>query len=233
MEQKMNDTDMITTWQKNKDPELFANMMHRYTPVVHKFTNMYGNTGVSKEALKTKAMTQLVKSFNSYNPDNGTQPITHIYNNMKKLNRIASESLTSGHIPETRSLKAATFKTSVSNLEDRLGREPSNAEISDELGWNQKEVARMTHELTGETTASNAEFDFYGNSSTSTSVDKGLADYMYLDLDGKDKVIFEHTFGYAGKPILNNKDIAKKLKTNEMAVSRAKKKMANIIKEYR
>jgi len=228
-----NDLEWIDKWQKKRDPEAFSNLLSRFNPVVTKFVNQFGNTGVSKHALKAKAHTQLIKSLDTFNPNAGTQPITHIYNNMKKLNRMAAESLTSGHIPEERSLKLATFKTSVDNLTDRLGRDPAIDEIADELVWNKKEVARMQSELGGETTASNADFDFYGNSTTMVSRDKELADYLYSELDGEHKVIFEHTFGYGGQPILSNKELAKKLNTNEMFVSRAKKKMGSKLKEYR
>jgi len=229
----MDEIEMIENWQKTKDPAMFGKLMVRYNPVVHKFANQYSGTGVSKNALTTKARAQLIKSLNTYNPKAGTQPITHVYNNMKKLNRMASESLTSGHIPEARSLKIATYKTTVDNMKDRLGRDPSVQEVSEELKWDPVEVGRMNSELTGETTASKADFDFYGNSTQGTSADKELVDYMYVGLKGQDKIIFEHTFGFGGKPILKNKEIAKKLNTNEMAVSRTKKRLANQLKEYR
>ena len=229
----MNDIEKIEEWQKSRDPGLFAELITRYNPLVMKFTNQYANTGVSKGAIKTKARAQMVKSLNTYDSSAGTQPITHMYNNLKKLNRMASESLVSGHIPESRSLKMATYKTSVDNLTDRYGREPNTDEIADELKWAKKEVVRMNSELTGETTASNAEFDFFGNSNQQKSKDMELVDYMYSDLNGKDKVIFEHSLGYGGKSMLNNKEIAKKLNTHEMDISRTKKRLAKKIKEYR
>jgi DNA-directed RNA polymerase specialized sigma subunit len=174
-----------------------------------------------------------MKSFDSYNPDMGTQPSTYVWNNLQKVQRLASESLTSGHIPEYRNLKRATFTTVRDNLTDRLGYEPSVDDMADELGWSKKEVGRMNNELGGEVTASGAEFDFYGNSTSKQSTDKPLVDYLYHELEGKNKVIFEHTFGYGGKPILTNKEIAKKLNTNEMAIHRAKKAMGEKIQSYR
>ena len=224
---------MIEHWQKTKDPETFGKLMIRWNPVVTKFTNQYGQSGVSKNAVNAQARTQLIKSMSTYNSNAGTQPITHIYNGMKKLNRTANESLTSGHIPEARSIQMATYRSSVDNMADRFGRDPNIDEIADELGWDKKEVVRMNSELNGETTASNAEFDFYGNAVSMTSEDKMLADYMYQELDGKDKLIFEHTFGYGGKPILNNKELASKAGTNEMAINRAKKSMSNRLRSYR
>ena len=90
----------------------------------------------------------------------------------------------------------------------------------------------MNEELAGEVTASNAEFDFYGNARQFENKDMALANYLYNELEGKDQVIFEHTFGYGGKSILKNKELAKKLKTNEMFIHRAKKRLADKIREY-
>lgn len=227
------DQENILQWQKTKDPQLFADLVVRYQPVVNKVVGQYRTVGVSPATLRAEATTQLIKSFKSYDPKHGTQPTTHVWNNLKKVQRVASESLMSGHIPENRALKRSTFTIVRDNLEDRLGREPSTSEISDEIGWNQKEVARMSHELGGEATASKASFDFYGNAITKEQPDKALVDYMYFDSSGPDQVILEHTFGYAGKPILNNKQIAKKLRKNEMWVHRAKKRLSQQAQSYR
>jgi DNA-directed RNA polymerase specialized sigma subunit len=188
---------------------------------------------VSPATLRAQAHAELFKSFQTYDPSRGTQPTTHIWNNLQHISRIATESLTSGHIPEARNLKRSTYTTVKTNLADQLGYEPSVDEIADELKWDREEVGRMESELGGEVTASGAKFDFYGNATTQEGGDKALADYLYNDLSGPDKTIFEHTFGYGGKPILNNKGIAKRLNISEMAVGRSKKRMANKIKEYR
>jgi len=232
-ESKQRDIDNIREWQRTKSPELFANMVIRYQPVVNSVVNRYSTVGIAPATLRAQATSQLIKAFKTYKPDAGAQPTTHIWNNLQKVQRIATESQLSGHIPEHRNLKRATFTIVKQNLEDRQGYEPNLSELSDELGWNKKETARMLNEVHGETTASNAEFDFYGNSTTKEHSDKALVDYLYQELDGKDKVIFEHTFGYGGKPVLNNKDIAKKLKTNEMFVHRSKKRLSKRVKGMR
>ncbi len=229
----LDDREKIVQWQKSKDPKLFANLIIRYQPVVNSVVNRYSTVGVAPATLRAQATSQLVRAFKSYNPDKGAQPTTHIWNNLQKVQRIASESQISGHIPEHRNLKRATFTIVKQNLEDRLGYEPNTDELSDELNWNKKETARMLNEVHGETTASNAAFDFYGNSVTKEHKDKALVDYLYHELDGKDKVIFEHTFGYAGKPVLSNKEMAKKLRVNEMFVHRTKKKLSNRVREMR
>jgi DNA-directed RNA polymerase specialized sigma subunit len=227
------DVNKIMEWQKSRDPKLFAELTIRYQPVVNSVVNKYSTVGVAPATLRAQATSQMIRAFNTYKPDKGAQPTTHIWNHLQKVQRIASESQLSGHIPEHRNLKRSTFVITKQNLEDRLGYEPSVQDMAEELVWNKKEVGRMMNEIQGETTASNAEFDFYGNSSTNESSDKALTDYLYQELSGKDKVIFEHTFGYGGKKILNNKQISKKIRTNEMFVHRSKKRLANKIREMR
>ena len=229
----MDDKQQLTEWQKTHDPSLFANLIIRYQPVLNSVVNKFKTTGLPVATLKAEATTQLIKSFESYNPNMGTQPTTHIWNGLQKVQRLASESLMSGHIPEVRNMKKSTFTIIQDNLTDQLGREPNNAEMADELGWNIKEVDRMQSEMKGETTASNAPFDFYGSSTRGESKDKILIDYLYNELHGPEKVILEHTIGYGGKKILNNKEIAEKLNINEMQVHRMKKSMAERIKRMR
>jgi len=229
----MDETQKILEWQKTKDPNLFAELVVRYQPIVNSVVNKYKTWGVSVPTLRTKANTQMIKALQSYKADAGAAPSTHIWNNLQKVQRIAGGSLQSGHIPENRNMKRITFQTVRENLNDQLGYEPSTTQMADALKWDVREVGRMNSELGGEVTASEAEFDFYGNSTTTGNRDKALADYLYLELSDKDKVIFEHSFGYAGKKRMTNKEIAKKLKTNEMAITRAKKRMGAKIRGYR
>ena len=227
------DIAKIKDWQKTGNENKLSELIIRYQPIVHSITNRYRTTGVAPATLRAKANSQLLKAFKSYDSSKGASPVTHIWNNLQKVQRTATESLQSGHIPEYRNLKKSTFTIVIDNLTDQLGREPSVSEMADELGWSQSEVGRMNNELSGEITASGAEFDFYGNAVTQEPKDKLLADYLYHELDNKDKIIFEHTFGYGGKKILKNKELAIKLHTNEMAIHRSKNRLADKIRSYR
>jgi DNA-directed RNA polymerase specialized sigma subunit len=229
-----NDSDvkMLNQW-KAGDENALTSLMIRFQPIVASVVNKYKTVGVAPATLRAKANSQLLRAFKTYNPDKGASLVTHTWNNLQKVQRVATESLQSGHIPEYRNLKKSTFTIVRDNLTDQLGREPSVLEMADELSWSQAEVGRMNAELAGEITASGAEFDFYGNAVTKEPKDKLLADYLYHELNNKDKVIFEHTFGYGGKKILNNKELADKLHTNEMFVHRSKNRLAEKIRSYR
>jgi len=227
------DREMLAEWQRTHDPKLFMELSARYQPVVNSVVNKFKTLGLPPATLRAHANAQMFKAFGTFDPSRGTQPMTHIWNSLQKVHRVAISTQMSGKIPEARNLKRAVFSTVKMNLTDQRGYEPSATEMADELGWSVKEVGRMNSELAGEVSASKAAFDFYGNSVTKEHKDKALVDYMYHELDGPEKVVFEHTFGYAGKPMLNNKEIAKVLGTNEMAVHRMKKKMSQKIQSYR
>jgi len=229
----MDDKEQVLEWQKTKDPMLFANLSIRYRPIINSVVNKFKTTGLPPATLRAHATTQMIKALESYDPDQNTQFSTHLWNNLQKVQRVASESLMSGHVPENRNLQRATFTNIKENLTERLGREPAVDELSEEMHWNRKEVGRMLSEMKGEVTASEAPFDFYGNASVTPHHDKELADYLYTELSGPQKVIFEHTFGYGGKPILNNKEIAEKLHKNEMWIHRQKQSMSQRIQEMR
>ena len=228
-----NDKEQLLEWQKTKSPELFAALYGRYQPLIGSVVSKYRTTGLAPATLRANANVQLLKAFESYDGSHNTQPITHIYNALNKVQRLASESLLSGHIPEARNMKRATFAIVKENLQDQLGREASVDELSDELAWSPRETQRMLSEEKGETTASGAAFDFYGSSTKQMPKDVELIQYMYHELNPTQKIIFEHTFPYYGKQQMNNKELAKILSTSEMAIHREKKKMSDKIKSYR
>lgn len=228
-----NDSDAVVHWQKSRDPMLLSELLLRFKPAIISSSNKYGTTGMSPFALRANATDHAIKALSSYDPSHGTSPNTHIMYALQSVQRGARESLMSGSIPEYRHGKMATYMTVRQNMIDQYGRDPTHDEMADELSWSPREVARMEKELGGEVGASKAESDFFGHSTTMEHQDRTLAELLYPTLAPKEKTIMEHTFGIGGKPILNNKEIAHKLGTYEMDITRTKRKLAAKIAEHR
>ena len=230
----MTEVEKVLKWQETKDPKLFKELINAYAPIRASVVNRYRTTGLNTKSLETEAMTQNIRALKTFKASGGAQPSTHIHNNLKKVYRHANESLMSGHVPEARGMQLSTYKILKENLKDQHGYEPNTKMMADEMGWSLKETARAEKELHGETTASSAEFDFYGNSKQQKSSDKQIADYLYHDLKDDEKTVYEYTFGLGGKPELKkNKDIAKAMGVNEMFVSRKKKAISKKIENAR
>jgi len=58
-----------------------------------------------------------------------------------------------------------------------------------------------------------------------------VLDYIYYDLDPKDKLIFQHRTGYQGAPVMKVVDLAKKIKMSPSAVSSRAFKIAKTIQK--
>ena len=101
----MTDADKILEWQRTKDPALFLDILKKFNPMIHKTVNQYQTTGLAKPTLQTRAKAEFINAISTYNPEYKTKPSTHIWNNLRKVQRTASESITSGRIPEHRNLK--------------------------------------------------------------------------------------------------------------------------------
>lgn len=227
------DSDAIHHWQQSRDPALLGELIYRFQPHVGYVTSKYKSTGMNPAALRATANANVIKALETYQSGHNTQPSTHVFNYLQKVQRSARESLLSGSIPEQRSLKAATFNTVKQNFIDQFGREPTHSELADELSWAPKEVERMENELGGEVGASKAESDFFGHSTSVEHKDMALAEYLYQELDHRQRQIYDYTFGAHGMPKLSNKEIANKLGTYEMEITRIKRKMGDKIRANR
>lgn len=227
------DQDAVVHWQKTNDPNLLAEMMVRFRPVVASVANRYMTTGMSPAAVKTSAQTHMLKALRTYDPSFGSSPSTYITSSLQSIQRGARNSLISGSIPEHRNMRAATYNTVKQGFIDQFGRDPSHTELADELSWAPREVERMEKELGGEVGASKAESDFFGHSTSVEHQDRALVDFLYQEVGQREKTILEHTFGIGGKKILSNKDLAAKLNTYEMDITRTKRKLGQRVAENR
>ena len=219
--------------QMDNDDRAFQ-LMTSFQPLIHSQVNKFRNSGLPPSVLGAEGQRLAFDALKSYNPNKGAALNTHIINNMRNIHRLVQQNQQVGKIPEARGMKMVTYKNVRSNLEDQISREPSVDEMADAMGWSLAETDRMEREIHGELTTGKIEgAEFYGEANTRANKDIETMRYLYKELFGNDKVIFEHTFGYGGKPILNNKDIAVKLHTNEMAITRAKRKLAQKAQTYR
>jgi len=221
-------------WKKDKDELKLLQLIESYQPLVHHTVSKFRTSGLPGSALQAEGNKLLIKSLESYSPDRGAALNTHIHNNLRNIQRYVYDHRQAGHIPEARNLKRSTFLTVRSNLEDRFGREPHIDEMADEMDWSVGETERMSKEVRGELLTSKIEgSDLYGMRTSAPRRDVETARYMYEGMPaGQEKEIMAHTFGFDNKPILSNIELARKMNTNPMAITRAKQKIATQFKGF-
>lgn len=215
-------------WHKSKSQETLGHLLDSVAPIIASTVKKFETVPLPPSAIAAEAKKQAINAFGSYDPKAGASIGTHVYNYMQKVNRFVYEHQNIGRIPEHRIVQIGTFQGVNNELREKLGREPSVTELSDELRWSHAEVERMHRELKREIPESavqDVDFSF-----TQTSDAQNILQFIYYELSGQEKVVFEYLTGYAGKPKLSEDEIAVRIGATRERVKKIKAKIAAKIK---
>jgi LAS superfamily LD-carboxypeptidase LdcB len=107
--------------------------------------------------------------------------------------------------PETKTLLFHAYNSANNELRDRLGREPTAAELSDHLAWSPKKLEAFQRQ------AGRREYIESEEHPDQVDQDDDLVHFIYHDLSPLQQKIFEYRTGYMGSSIMSGKDIMDKL----------------------
>ncbi len=155
------------------------------------------------------------KAAESFDPSRGFQFSTHLTNQLKKLSRISTKYGNTGRLSEARQFELTRLNHAEQSLKEELGREPSVEELSTATGFNLHTVSHLLQNRKKEINIENLAY-------TPVFIDNNNDEwihFIYQDLPPRDKVIFEHKIGWAGKEELSNEELAKKLNISASTVN--------------
>lgn len=220
--------DLIKKWQTSKDEESILRILNTYDRLLHFHAGKYKTAPIPYNLILLAAKKYLIKAVDTYNPNKKAGFNTHLTNYLKKLYRFVGVNQNIAKIPEQRIRKINDYNTVVAKLSDKLGREPTDAELSDELSWSIKEVQRLRNELKrAEILNFGEDYSFADLGIESDKVSKAIK-IVYYDGSKEEQFILEHTTNIFGKRQYKISDIASKLKISEAKV---KAIMSNINKK--
>jgi len=225
---KQEDINAWARWTKSKDRRDLQALFTRVNPIIQKEVSRWASGPVARPVLNLEAKKISLKAFNTFNPDRAKLN-THLTNNLKGLSRIVYTHTNPARMPEHQVLKLSTFTNARQDLEEQLGREPTTQEMGESLVWSNDEVDRYAGQLrTGYSTSQPLPpgFDRY-------DADRTFLDFVYNDLADQDKLVFEYTTGYGGKPILSARDLMAKTKRTQGQISHSKRRIRRMIEESR
>jgi len=207
---------MFNDWKDSPSDENTKKILDHLQPTIN--TALMSFTGGDKN-LKIRSYILAKKALISYDPNKGASLKTHVYNNLKRLQRFKAERSQVVHIPENVRLDALQINRFAGEFKDKNNREPAIAEIQDGVGLSPRRIRKAslygseqpTSKFVGET----------GDSliSTKRTPQDIWRDYVYYDLDPVNKKIFEWTTGYQGSATISKKKIASNLGITSAAVS--------------
>lgn len=230
--QKMTEPEfdnLYTTWQQNRTPEGNAAALQALNPTINQA--MQTHVGKQDPLLKSKARRMTLRALQTYDPMRGRLR-NHVYNHLRGLKRAAGQQAHILRAPERLMLDRRAVGASQQELEDELGREPTDDELAHRAGFSVGRLQRIRGYKPG---MSHGFFENLGEGGFLPAVKRQESEawvqFVYDDLSPIDKKIMEWTLGLNGQPVLANQVIAKRLNRSPGAISQRKKLIQNLLDE--
>lgn len=223
--------DLVIKWQRTKNPLLLVEIRKKTAPLIGSQLQKFRSSNVPESVLKAKADEILIESLKSFKPGMGALFTTHLFGNLRRLGRFTIERANVARIPEARAQKIGLYQQVRQQLIDERHRPPTTAEMSDELAWDIREVARLERELRLDITSSSLPVP--SRLDMTDAREERLANDIWWELTPDEQVILDYTVGLHGKPqIKEGKALAKKLGWSQAKVSLARTRIANKMKKH-
>lgn len=208
-----------------------ASALYKYlSPTINSAISTYarGNSDFRVPAYKLA-----FEALNTFDPSRGADIKTHVFNNLKRLNRIYADRTNIVHMPEGVAKDYSAVSRAIINFQDEYGREPNEDELSDITRLSKKRINKI---LSRNTTISGSEAVTEEGADRVTG--KGISDdtyidYLYSSCDPIDKKIIEMTSGRRGSKVYQSTEVARRLGITPAAVSLRMKSLRNKMMELR
>lgn len=226
-------------WQKNRTPETNTKLLSSVQPVIDTALSSYAGSNVSP-TIKSRARLMALRAMESYDPQKGNVR-THLLSQLQSLRRLTAQAQNIISIPEQVGLDYQRLHESENELRDRLGRDPTDDELSDHTNLSVRRIRKVRgfHKPLAEGTTiieNGDESQDGGVASTipgSTNAADAWMNFVYDDLSPTDKLIMDLTLGRNGRRRASTQDIARRLGITPGAVSqRAAKIQTMLDKRY-
>lgn len=219
-------TDAFNAWQQSQDPKTTGDLLRAVDPVIRAGVRSFGGGAANSPTLYAQARKLALDAFNTYDPQKA--PLKpHLMSNLQRLRRVSLQEQQIVRMPEQVARDRYNVDTATKELEDQLGRPPSDLELADHTGLSLKRlghIRRGSRPLAESTLMQQSRYDDSrgGYQAGVESLDANYTpqmEFVHHDLNPTDQFIMERSFGLHGNPIMSATDIARKLKISPAAVS--------------
>jgi RNA polymerase primary sigma factor len=226
--------DLYNQWQIDKSPETLGGILKSLDPaIVQEVQNYQG----PKKVLHVRAKQLALGAIKTYDPSKGANLRTWVTAQLQPLSRYG-QSLAPVKTPELAGRKAAEIHRTYENMHDRLGRYPTDDELSDEIGISKAKLEKL-RKMRGFSTSESAYALSSGDendeiampSASSHDATSYATDAVYSSLDPREKVIMDWKTGAHGKEELSNAEIAARLGVSPAFVSQVSASIANRVRK--
>lgn len=221
-------------WQTNQTPEGNAALLKTIDPIVQKGIQLYG--GESPLAASRGRLIAL-DAVRKYDPKRSRLQ-SHLLNQMQGLRRVSQQQSQVLRVPERILFESQQLRNHTQELTDELGREPSDAELTDKMGVSPARLAKIRKFQPGMSSGQAEAADPMsggpaGRLPGQQDASDLWAEVVYQDLNPMDQVILERTLGLRGHKKMSNQDLAKHLGRSPGAITQRKAKIQQLLDQER
>lgn len=215
--------EAYSAWSQNTNSTTSSDLLKKVNPVIDTALQSYGGSSAKSPTLRSKARRLALDSFGSYDPTKGTMK-THLMAQLQGLRRYSQQEQQIIAIPEQVALDAQKTEAAGRELEDRLGRPASDAELSDYTNLSLKRLSHIRKArqpvATGTVMQESGDAGMFMPAVKAPVEDHSAwIELVYSDLNKTDQYILERAMGLHGHSNLSQGQIARELRLSPGAVS--------------
>jgi len=210
-------------WSTTGDKESLNRIMKMLEPTIssakYTFTEGHEHPTIDMEALRL-----VYEALGKYDPDYGVKLETYVFSQLQPIRRMSQSLQQPLKAPQRAHTEIGILQRERSRLEEELGREPSQGELSDATGFSLKKLKQLsTIEkgtlTTGQFRSEEDQVDLLEGLEQGEEWDPWPAEAVYWGLSPIQQNIYDYRTGSHGKEELSNKETAAQLGISESAVS--------------
>lgn len=141
------DEQLVARWQRSRDMAALDALRTRLRPLIASQVSKYRANAVPQLLLEAEADRLMVDAAGSYRPTAGASFRTHVFTNLRHLNRFSAARSNIASIPEARAQKIGLYNRVFEQMSSEKRRPPTTSELADELMWPLNEVMTMQRSL--------------------------------------------------------------------------------------
>jgi hypothetical protein len=218
-------------WKGDPSPANAGSLLKSVDPIISTALRSYGGPSQGSPNLRSQARQLSLDAFETYDPIRGSMK-SHLMSQLQTLRRLSTQEQQIIGLPEQVSLDQYRTNIASKELEDRLGRPPSDSELADHTGLS---VRRLEYIRRGQRPVAEGTLIQPGTEEGSGMYSpqaEGLApddsawiELVYSDLGPVDQYILERALGIHGHSPTPPSQVAKELKISPGAVSQRMEKI--------
>lgn len=209
-------TAVIDRWLKYKSAVDSSTLYKYLSPTVDSAIVSYTN---GDKKYRVPAYRIAFDAISTFDPSKGVDVKTHVYHNLKRLNRIHADRSNVVHIPEGVAKDRTILSKAISSFYDEYNREPNDDELSDLTKLSKRRIDKVlnrTTPISGSEAVTEEGADRVANKGISNDT---YIDYLHASSDNIDKKIIELMSGYRGRKVISGAEAARKIGITPAAVS--------------